>query len=120
MRTLTPAEDQIVRLKMMGFLNKEIAAALGRSTNTIMVHFRNIYEKTDVSNDIEMYNWYSENVIGINIRKLLQVGALLLILAPSIIGRDQNLIRANRAPRTQTSKTARSGRRSENDFYLYN
>lgn len=76
----------------------------------------------DVGNDIEMYNCYAEDVIGINIRKLLQVAILLLILFPSIAGRDNNLIRASRTSRTQSSRAIRNSRKSENknDFYLYN
>ena len=69
---LSKTEDQVIRLKLQGFSRKEIAALTFRSTGTIQRHFQNVYEKLHVQNEIELYNWYTENILDINIRKMLQ------------------------------------------------
>ena len=112
---LTKTEDQIIRLKMNGYQRKEIADRMHRSLDTISVHFRNIYIKTEVQNEIELYNWYCENVFHLNIRKMLQVIFLILILAPSIVNHNNDVLRARR-----TAKTIRSTRRSNSDYFLLN
>ena len=119
MTELTKTENIVVQLMMSGYQRKEIADRLNTSPNTVSVHFRNIHKKTAVQNEIELYNWYSENVLRVNIRKMLQVSVLLLILSPSIIAHDNNILRVRRSPAT---KTARASRRadSETDFYLFN
>ena len=113
---LTKTEDQIVRLKMQGFQRKEIANQMHRSLDTVSVHFRHIYEKTDVDNEIELYNWYCENVFHISIRKMLQVIVLVLILIPSIFSRSDTIQRAMRA-RT-SSRTQGNSRKGESDSTL--
>ena len=105
---LTKTEDQIVRLKMQGFQRKEIACQMHRSIDTVAVHFRHIYEKTDVDNEIELYNWYCENVFHISIRKMLQAIVLVLILTPSIFSRSDTIQRAQRAG-TSTRSNLRKG-----------
>ena len=45
---LTPREVEVVRLIAEGMRNKEIAAALGISTDTTGMHVKNIYTKLDV------------------------------------------------------------------------
>jgi DNA-binding NarL/FixJ family response regulator len=74
---LTKTEDQVIRLKLQGFSRKEIAALTFRSTGTIQRHFQNVYEKLDIQNEIELYNWYAENILDINIRKMLQVAVCM-------------------------------------------
>lgn len=68
---LTKAEDQIVRLKLQGMTRKQIAEFTKRSKGTIQRHFQNVYEKLNIQNEIDLYNWYAENVLKINIRNLL-------------------------------------------------
>lgn len=120
MNKLTKTEDLIVRLKMQGLQRKEIADKMQRSLDTVAVHFRNIYEKTDVQNEIELYNWYCENVFQINIRKMLQIIVLLLIMSPSIFSGNNTIQRAQRCQ--TSSRTARSSRRNESDpdNFLFN
>jgi len=74
---LTKTEDQVIRLKLQGFSRKEIAALMFRSTGTIQRHFQNVYEKLNIQNEIELYNWYAENILDINIRKILQVAVCM-------------------------------------------
>jgi DNA-binding NarL/FixJ family response regulator len=69
---LTKTEDQVIRLKLQGLSRKEIADQTMRSTGTIQRHFQNVYEKLNIQNEIELYNWYAENILDINIRKILQ------------------------------------------------
>lgn len=100
---------------MLGLLTKEIAEKMNRSKDTVTVHFRNIYEKTHVQNEIELYNWYAENILNINIRKMLQVGLLILVLSPAVLNHNNEILRAARCART----TARASRRAENDTNNY-
>jgi len=74
---LTKTEDQVIRLKLQGFSRKEIAALTFRSTGTIQRHFQNVYEKLNIQNEIELYNWYAENILDINIRKMLQAAVCM-------------------------------------------
>ena len=74
---LTKTEDQVIRLKLQGFSRKEIAALTFRSTGTIQRHFQNVYEKLYIQNEIELYNWYAENILDINIRKILQAAGCM-------------------------------------------
>ena len=70
---LTKTEDQVIRLKLQGLSRKQIADLTLRSTGTIQRHFQNVYEKLQIQNEIELYNWYAENILDINIREMLQV-----------------------------------------------
>lgn len=81
---LTKTEDQVIRLKLQGLSRKEIADYTSRSTGTIQRHFQNVYTKLNIQNEIELYNWYAENILDINIRKMLQVEESLPILFTSI------------------------------------
>ncbi len=47
--TLTPREVQVMELVSLGKRNKEIAAALGISEETVQVHLKNIFAKLKVS-----------------------------------------------------------------------
>jgi len=117
MNKLTKTEDLIVRMKMQGLQRKEIADKMERSLDTVAVHFRNIYEKTDVQNEIELYNWYCENVFQINIRKMLQIGVLLLVLSPSIFSTNNTI---QRAQRCRTSSLSSRRNESDSDNFLFN
>ncbi|WP_297609671.1 response regulator [uncultured Sutterella sp.] len=48
--TLTPREKEAARLISEGLLNKQIAAALGISINTVQVHRASIYRKLGIHN----------------------------------------------------------------------
>jgi DNA-binding NarL/FixJ family response regulator len=50
---LTPREDEILNLVAKGYANKEVAARLGGSVETIRVHIRHIYEKLHVHSRTE-------------------------------------------------------------------
>jgi len=79
-QTITKTEDQIIRLKLQGLSRKQIAEHTGRSFGTIQRHFQNVYAKLKIQNEIELYNWYVENVLNINIRKILQAAAYMSLL----------------------------------------
>ena len=81
---LTRTEDQVIRLKLQGLSRKEIADYTSRSTGTIQRHFQNVYTKLNIQNEIELYNWYVENILDINIRKMLRIEKSLPILCTSI------------------------------------
>lgn len=51
---LTVREREVMELLYNGFTNHDIAEALYISVNTVKKHIRNIYEKLDVSNRIEL------------------------------------------------------------------
>ena len=69
---LSPAEDRVVRQKLKGYTEKEIADTLFVSPHTIHKHMHNIYEKTGVRNEMELSNWYLETILRIGIKKLLE------------------------------------------------
>lgn len=77
---ISKTEDLVIRLKLQGFSRKEIAELTGRSTGTIQRHFQNVYAKLQIQNEIELYNWYVENILDINIRKILQEGRMFQIV----------------------------------------
>lgn len=70
--TLSPAENRVVRKKLSGHTEKEIADLLFVSPHTIHKHLHNIYEKTGVRNERELANWYLETILQIGIKKLLE------------------------------------------------
>jgi DNA-binding NarL/FixJ family response regulator len=51
---LTPKEMQIVALIVQGFKNKEIARQLGTTEQVIKNYLRNVYDKTGVSDRLEL------------------------------------------------------------------
>lgn len=51
---LTPKEIQIVALIVQGYKNKEIATQLGTSEQVIKNYLRNVYDKTGVSDRLEL------------------------------------------------------------------
>ena len=77
---ITKTEDLVIRLKLQGLSRKEIAGLTGRSTGTIQRHFQNVYAKLQIQNEIELYNWYLENILDINIRMILLEGRILQIV----------------------------------------
>ena len=77
---ISKTEDLVIRLKLQGFSKKEIAGLTGRSPGTIQRHFQNVYAKLQIQNEIELYNWYVENILDINIRKILQEGRMFQIV----------------------------------------
>lgn len=68
---LTKTEDLIVRYKCLGLQSKEIACRINRSEGTIRVHFRHIHNKLHVNNEVEVVLWYIENVLNIDIKRLV-------------------------------------------------
>jgi len=50
---LTPREKEVLELSAKGYRSKEIADALGISTQTVETHFRNLYEKLQVRSRAE-------------------------------------------------------------------
>jgi RNA polymerase sigma factor (sigma-70 family) len=52
--TLTPRERQIVALVARGLTNREIAAHLGISENTLRNQLHNVFRKLNVHNRLEL------------------------------------------------------------------
>ena len=59
--TLTPREEELLRLLAKGSFDKEIADTLGISINTVRAHLRSIYEKLHVQSRTEAVVKYLEN-----------------------------------------------------------
>lgn len=55
---LTQREQQIVKLIAEGLTNKEIAAALGMSEETVKTHIKKIMLKLNVDNRGKVIAWY--------------------------------------------------------------
>lgn len=108
---LTQKEDLICRYKCLGLQRKEIAAQMKRSENTLLVHNRNIHSKLHVNNDVEIVIWYIENVLHIEIKKLIQVLVLLALLIPTMLLDSGSMVRVQRSGRS--SGTARTRRADE-------
>jgi len=51
---LTPKEIKIVALIVQGYKNKEIASQLGTTEQVIKNYLRNVYDKTGVSDRLEL------------------------------------------------------------------
>ena len=115
---LTPTEDLICRYKCLGLQSKEIADQMHRSEGTLRVHFRHIHTKLHINNEVELVIWYIENVLKIDIKKMVQVVVLLAVMVPSILGNERTLIRTQRTARTSSASRSARSRRSESDFYL--
>ena len=69
---LSKTEDQIVRLKLQGLSQKEIAERVFRSPDTIRTHINKAYKKAGVHKSDHLHNWYLETILNIGIKKLLQ------------------------------------------------
>ena len=69
---LTNTEERVVRLRLQGMTHGQIAQRTGRSLQTIRKHQYNVYHKLKIRNEPELYNWYVENILGINIREILE------------------------------------------------
>ena len=110
---LTPTEDLICRYKVHGLQRKEISVKMARSENTLLVHNKHIHSKLHVNNDVEVVVWYIENVLNIDIKRIIQVGILLLILVPSILMDESKVVRAQRT--THISRSIRN-RRNETNY----
>ncbi len=59
--SITSREREVIEYVLSGLSIKEISGKLGRSFKTINNHIYNIYEKTGVSNKIELLNLIREN-----------------------------------------------------------
>lgn len=63
---LSPREREVLTAIARGFTNKEVAALLGISSNTIPVHVRNIYRKLETSNRAEaVYEAQAQGLIDL-------------------------------------------------------
>jgi DNA-binding NarL/FixJ family response regulator len=61
---LTPREEEILTLLSKGFVNKEIAAKLGVTYETVRDHLRHIYEKLHVHSRVEAVARFKEKQEG--------------------------------------------------------
>lgn len=110
---LSKTEERIVRLKLQGLSQKEIGCKTFNSQFTIQGHLRNIYRKTEVHNEIELYNWWLENRLHIDIKKILQVIFCLFLLVHMEIKGIADLRRPEKTElpfRTETLRTRTSKR----------
>lgn len=53
---ITARENDVLKLLLSGFSNKEIAGKLSLSTETIKVHRRNIYAKLNIKSQAELFS----------------------------------------------------------------
>ncbi|MFI6598595.1 response regulator transcription factor [Nonomuraea sp. NPDC050536] len=61
---MTEAERTVARLMGTGCSNKQIAAELGVSTNTVGTHARSIFAKLDVRSRAQLSNKYHDRIAG--------------------------------------------------------
>ena len=73
MDTLSKREDQIVRTYLLepNLTQHELADKLFIANGTIQSHFEHIHQKLGVKNDRELFHWYFENQLCINLKNLL-------------------------------------------------
>lgn len=58
----TPREREILPLVASGLRNKPIAIKLGTTEQVIKNYLRSIYDKSGMSNSLELANWYLMNL----------------------------------------------------------
>lgn len=58
---LTPAQTRVISLSLHGLAQKEIAAILGNSPNTINTHFSNIYRELGINDCKLLTRWAIRN-----------------------------------------------------------
>jgi DNA-binding CsgD family transcriptional regulator len=61
---LTEAERTVARLIGMGYSNKQVAAELRVSTNTVGTHARSIFAKLDVRSRAQLSSQYHGQIMG--------------------------------------------------------
>jgi two-component system nitrate/nitrite response regulator NarL len=61
---LSAREQEVLRLLSRGATNKEIAAALDISENTVKAHLKSILRKLGVTNRVEAAGWALRNLEG--------------------------------------------------------
>lgn len=59
-RQLTEREERILLLAVRGLGNREIASTLGTTEDTVKHQMSMIYDKTGMSNRVELTNWYRD------------------------------------------------------------
>src|SRR5262249_14569874 len=69
---LTPREQEIVRLVVQGFTNREIAGKLGVGEDTIKHHLTNVFDKTGVPNRLELALFSIHHGLATGIPEVLQ------------------------------------------------
>ena len=123
---LTPRETEVAELLAWGAAKKEVADRLYISTRTVENTTRNIYEKAGIQKATELCVWWFCTRFGISFdmspikRQILSIAFLLLML-PQIATYNDDVVRAFRASRNQTTRvvgTRARGRRNEYDFEI--
>jgi len=61
-RTLTQVERRIVECVASGLTNRETAAEIGSTLNTVREKLKTIFDKTGVWNRVELTIWHLRNV----------------------------------------------------------
>ena len=116
---LSNTEREVLELRIKGFSRKEIAKKTFRSENTIKTHFQNIQLKTGIRNEVDIAVWYIEEVLKIEIKKLLKVTVALALLFVAEFA-DSDMIRARRVrSRSRTCRTTRSRKSKNNENYYW-
>jgi DNA-binding NarL/FixJ family response regulator len=64
-------ENRIVRLRLRGFKQSEIAHQLHIEECTVHTHLQRIYEKTGVTDMVGLFHWYFEQVECMNLMNYL-------------------------------------------------
>ena len=118
---LTPAETRIASGYVSGMIGKEIASAAGISTNTVIRHTQNIYDKTGIPRSTNaLVAWFLAKNYDIDVTEFrCRVGAALLlaILVVQTVCTDfsSDFVRTARVRRVEARKGGRRGRRKEDD-----
>lgn len=118
---LTPAETRIASGYVSGMIGKEIASAAGISTNTVIRHTQNIYDKTGIPRSTNaLVAWFLAKNYDIDVtefRRRVGAALLLAILVVQTVCTDfsSDFVRTARVRRVEARKGGRRGRRKEDD-----
>jgi len=118
---LTKRESQIAELIAWGLCKKQVANHLYISERTVENHARNIYMKTECGKVNELSAWWFCTRFNISFelsplkRRLVSL-CMLFILIPQIYANSDDVVRHTRT-RTSNSRSCRSRRKNETDFY---
>lgn len=119
---LTHREREILELIATGAAQKEIAAHLEISRNTVDVHIKKIKQKTGLQKATELTALYFTNTYHISLSAIpesarrIMAGAMLALSVFTAVLHTSDMFRIMRPARVTRTASRRSNRRSEYDF----
>lgn len=110
---ISPAQTRVALGYCLGKVQKEIAAWLHISTNTVNRHTQDIYEAAEIPHSTNaLVAWFLTQNYGIDLKELgrrIGAGVLMLIFCLTVATADDQLARRSRS---------RRGRRNETEYVV--